>query len=208
MAGVMSTARQPFDDLASRGNEDEEQQHSEMVKLTMELFGDSISPDDLLKVGGSERAARIAFHLLAGFDHDFDDDEFREKLDRFMALLRARDDAPFEANAFIVESIKELREEADFGRREATFTAEQDVHLYVQYNKLGAEKMRNVKKHDVKKNVVIAGKTAKAIENRVRALRTSLNHLGERRNQGAIGDEAFKPRYTKKNRKVRLNCTR
>jgi hypothetical protein len=107
MAGVLSTARQPFDDLASRSNEDEELEHSEMVKLTMELFGDSVSRDDLLKVGGSERAARVALHLLAGFDHDFDDDEFREKLDRFMALLRARDDAPFEADAFIVESIKE-----------------------------------------------------------------------------------------------------
>ena len=121
MAGVLSTARRPFDDLGSESNENKEQQHSEgpdkseMVKLTMELFGENISPDDLRKVGESERAARLAFHLVAGLDHDFD---------------------------------------------------------------------------------------------RVQALRTSLNHLGARRNQGAIGDEDFSPDARKKTGRSVLTCIR
>ena len=121
-----------------------------MTKLGVELFGESISTDDLLKVAESDRAARLALHLLAGFNHDFDDDEFKDKLDRFMDSLRGRDDAPFEVNAFIVESIKALHEEAEFVRKETTFTAEQDLQLYLQYNKLGADNMRNVRKCDVK----------------------------------------------------------
>ena len=214
MAGVLSTARRPFDDLATEINENREKQHrenpdkSEMVKLTMELFGDAISLEALRKVGENEEAARIASFLVAGQNHDFDDPEFKAKLDRFMDMLRGRDDAPFEVDEIIVKSIEALHEENDFGGRQSAFTAEQDLKLYVEYNKLGADQKRNVRKHDVKKHVVIAGKAASAVNDRVQSLRTSLNKLGARRGQGAIGDKAFEPRYKKRDRKVRLTSMR
>ena len=49
MAGVSGIPRRPLDDLRSESNENKKKQRSkgpdksEMVKLTMELFGDSIS---------------------------------------------------------------------------------------------------------------------------------------------------------------------
>jgi hypothetical protein len=217
MAGVLSIPRRPFDDLRSESNENKKKQRSdgleksEMVKLTMDLFGDSISLDDLRKVGESARAARIAIHLLAGCNHDFDDVEFQAKLYRFMDLLRGRDDAPFEASAFIIDAIKALHEEHDFGKLTTfttTFTTAQDLQLYMNFNKLGADKMRNVRNIDVKKCIIIEGQSPAAVAYRVQTLRASLNKLGERRNHGAIGDEAFKPRYGKKDRKVRLTCIR
>jgi hypothetical protein len=213
MAGVLSIPRRPFDDdLRSESNENKKKQRSDgpdksdMVKLTLELFGDHVSLDDLRKVGEYAKAARLAMHLVAGYNHDFDDEEFKAKLDRFMDLLRGRDDAPFEASAFIIAAIKALHEEADFGKLTTfttTFTTAQDLQLYMKFNKLAADKMRNVRNIDVKKCIMIEGQSQVAVEKRVQTLRASLNKLGERRNHGAIGDEAFKPRYGKRDRKVR-----
>ena len=93
MAGVLSIPRRPFDDdLRSESNENKKKQRSdgpdksEMVKLTLELFGDHVSLDDLRKVGESARAARLAMHLVAGCNHDFDDVEFKAKLQTLFHL--------------------------------------------------------------------------------------------------------------------------
>ena len=59
MAGMSGIPRRPFGDLRSESNENKKKQRSdgpdksEMVKLTLELFGDHVSLDDLRKVGES-----------------------------------------------------------------------------------------------------------------------------------------------------------
>jgi hypothetical protein len=209
MAGVLSTARRPFDDLQSENNTKKHRTESddadEMRSISRDLFGVDISPADLEKVGELPRAARMALTMLAGGKHDFDDPVFRAKVDRYMDEFRGRDDAPFVADAGILAAIKALHEENAGSGAALSFTSDEDEQLYRQYNELRTEKEHNVRSCDVRKYVKINGKTPNDIDRRVKCLRTTLNRLGARHGQGNVGEEAFKPRYATKNRSVSPN---
>ena len=91
MAGVCSTARRPLEECTEEATNKRarsvrhDDEALETMELMKELFGTDISEADLLKVGDSERAARLAIMMLAGGGHDIDDPVFAAKVDEVVA---------------------------------------------------------------------------------------------------------------------------